>query len=133
MPPHLRDGHYKGAAKLGHGRATSIRTTCPGGIAAQQYAPDEIHGKRYYEPTRYGAEARYAEVVERVRERLRGRSSPPAEEQLSPSSPYGGALSTPASRPYSARGVEEQIRMARRSSATSPTGSGNSKRTSKYP
>ena len=72
MPPHLRDGHYKGAAKLGHAQGYVYPHDLPGGIAAQQYAPDAIHGKRYYEPTRYGAEARYADVVEKVRERLRG-------------------------------------------------------------
>jgi putative ATPase len=80
VPAHLRDSHYKGSEKLGHGKGYQYPHDLPGGIAAQQYAPDAIHGKRYYEPTRYGAEARYAEVAERVRERLRGRSSPPAEE-----------------------------------------------------
>ena len=79
VPPHLRDSHYKGSAKLGHGKGYQYPHDLPGGIAAQQYAPDAIHGKRYYEPTRYGAEARYAEVAERVRERLRG-ASPPAGE-----------------------------------------------------
>ncbi|GAA2307989.1 replication-associated recombination protein A [Streptomyces kunmingensis] len=72
VPPHLRDGHYKGAAKLGHAQGYVYPHDVPGGIAAQQYAPDAIAGRRYYEPTRYGAEARYADVVERVRERLRG-------------------------------------------------------------
>jgi putative ATPase len=80
VPAHLRDSHYKGSEKLGHGKGYQYPHDLPGGIAAQQYAPDAIHGKRYYEPTRYGAEARYAEVAERVRERLRGRSSPPAAE-----------------------------------------------------
>lgn len=75
VPPHLRDGHYKGAAKLGHAQGYVYPHDVPGGIAAQQYAPDAIAGRRYYEPTRYGAEARYADVVERVRERLRGESS----------------------------------------------------------
>ncbi|MGY0022600.1 replication-associated recombination protein A [Streptomyces sp. cg35] len=72
VPAHLRDGHYKGAAKLGHAQGYVYPHDVPGGIAAQQYAPDAIAGRRYYEPTRYGAEARYADVVERVRERLRG-------------------------------------------------------------
>ncbi|GHG68232.1 replication-associated recombination protein A [Streptomyces griseocarneus] len=72
VPAHLRDSHYKGAQKLGHGQGYVYPHDVPGGIAAQQYAPDSVHGKRYYEPTRYGAEARYADVVERVRERLRG-------------------------------------------------------------
>jgi putative ATPase len=75
VPAHLRDGHYKGAAKLGHAQGYVYPHDVPGGIAAQQYAPDAVHGKRYYEPTRYGAEARYADVVERVRERLGGRGA----------------------------------------------------------
>ncbi|MEU3459101.1 replication-associated recombination protein A [Streptomyces sp. NPDC006733] len=72
VPPHLRDGHYKGAAKLGHAQGYRYPHDLPGAIAAQQYAPDEVHGRRYYEPTRYGAEARYADVLDRVRERLAG-------------------------------------------------------------
>ncbi len=72
VPAHLRDAHYKGAAKLGHGKGYQYPHDLPGAIAAQQYAPDAVHGKRYYEPTRYGAEARYADIVERVRERLAG-------------------------------------------------------------
>lgn len=72
VPAHLRDSHYKGAAKLGHGQAYQYPHDLPGGIAAQQYAPDEVHGRAYYEPTRHGAEARYADVVARVRERLAG-------------------------------------------------------------
>ncbi|GGT44656.1 replication-associated recombination protein A [Streptomyces purpureus] len=74
VPPHLRDGHYKGAAKLGHAQGYVYPHDVPGAIAPQQYAPDAVHGKRYYEPTRYGAEARYADVVEKVRERLKGES-----------------------------------------------------------
>ncbi|MFE6161768.1 replication-associated recombination protein A [Streptomyces sp. NPDC056486] len=72
VPPHLRDGHYKGAAKLGHAQGYVYPHDVPGAIAAQQYAPDTVAAKRYYQPTRYGAEARYADVVERVRERLKG-------------------------------------------------------------
>ncbi|MFJ9681564.1 replication-associated recombination protein A [Streptomyces sp. NPDC101194] len=70
VPAHLRDGHYKGAAKLGHAVGYVYPHDVPGGIAAQQYAPDAVRDQRYYQPTRYGAEARYADVVERVRERL---------------------------------------------------------------
>ncbi|MFJ1696567.1 replication-associated recombination protein A [Streptomyces sp. NPDC088252] len=70
VPAHLRDGHYKGAAKLGHAVGYVYPHDVPGGIVAQQYAPDAVRDQRYYRPTRYGAEARYADVVERVRERL---------------------------------------------------------------
>nr|WP_202429750.1 replication-associated recombination protein A [Streptomyces sp. SID4945] len=72
VPPHLRDGHYKGAKKLGHAQGYVYPHDVPGAIAAQQYAPDALKDRQYYTPTRYGAEARYADVVERVRERLRG-------------------------------------------------------------
>jgi putative ATPase len=86
VPPHLRDSHYQGSAKLGHGKGYQYPHDLPGAIAAQQYAPDAIHGKRYYEPTRYGAEARYADVAERVRERLRGGgpASPPPQKSREP-------------------------------------------------
>ncbi|WP_432160839.1 replication-associated recombination protein A [Streptomyces sp. NRRL F-5630] len=72
VPPHLRDGHYQGAKKLGHARGYVYPHDVPGAIAAQQYAPDALKDRQYYTPTRYGAEARYADVVEMVRERLRG-------------------------------------------------------------
>jgi putative ATPase len=70
VPPHLRDGHYKGAAKLGHAQGYVYPHDLPEGIAAQQYAPDEIHGREYYAPTRHGAEARYADAVEWTRKNL---------------------------------------------------------------
>ncbi|GAB2586241.1 replication-associated recombination protein A [Streptomyces capparidis] len=72
VPPHLRDSHYRGADRLGHGRGYVYPHDVPGAVAPQQYAPDAVHGHRYYAPTRYGAEARYADVVERLRERLAG-------------------------------------------------------------
>ena len=74
VPPHLRDSHYKGSQKLGHGKGYQYPHDLPGGIAPQQYAPDELHGKEYYHPTRHGAEARYADVAARVRAHLRGRA-----------------------------------------------------------
>lgn len=67
VPPHLRDGHYKGAAKLGHAQGYIYPHDEPAGVAAQQYAPDAIHGRRYYKPTRHGVEERYADRVEKIR------------------------------------------------------------------
>lgn len=72
VPAHLRDSHYQGSQQLGHGAGYQYPHDLPGGIAAQQYAPDAVHGRRYYEPTRYGAEVRYADIADRVRARLRG-------------------------------------------------------------
>jgi putative ATPase len=73
VPAHLRDGHYAGAKKLGHAQGYVYPHDLPEGVAAQQYAPDAVHGKRYYEPTRRGGEARYADIAEWVRGRLSGR------------------------------------------------------------
>ncbi|MGW2375851.1 AAA family ATPase, partial [Kitasatospora sp. NPDC001683] len=72
VPPHLRDAHYGGAGKLGHGRGYQYPHDLPEGIAAQQYAPDSVHGREYYQPNRRGGEVRYADTVEWTRGRLRG-------------------------------------------------------------
>mgnify|MGYP001379749774 CR=1 FL=1 len=76
VPGHLRDAHYKGAAKIGHGKGYRYAHDHPGGIVRQQYAPDAVHGREYYRPTRHGAEARFSEVLARIRSVLRGGSEP---------------------------------------------------------
>ena len=53
-------------------RATCYPHDDPAGVVRQQYAPDGLVGKRYYEPTTHGAEARYAERSERIRAILDG-------------------------------------------------------------
>jgi putative ATPase len=72
VPAHLRDASYKGARKLGHGAGYKYAHDYPGGVAEQQYAPDAIHGREYYRPTKHGMEARFAEVLARIRAVLRG-------------------------------------------------------------
>ncbi|GAA1955940.1 replication-associated recombination protein A [Catenulispora subtropica] len=84
VPPHLRDAHYSGAQSLGHGQGYVYAHDVPGGVAAQQYAPDAVHGQQYYEPTRHGAEARYADVYDRVRALLAGDRPAPAEPKTPP-------------------------------------------------
>ena len=70
VPAHLRDGHYRGASALGHGEGYVYAHDAPGGVAAQQYLPDDLVGVRYYLPTDHGFEARVTEVLQRVREGL---------------------------------------------------------------
>ena len=67
VPPHLRDAHYKGAASLGHGVDYEYPHDHPGGWVAQQYLPDEVVDRRYYQPTRHGAEAAVADRMEEHR------------------------------------------------------------------
>ncbi|MFZ5872123.1 MAG: replication-associated recombination protein A, partial [Actinomycetota bacterium] len=57
VPPHLRDAHYPGAKALGHGRGYLYAHDAPHGVAAQQYAPDDLVGREYYVPTDRGFEA----------------------------------------------------------------------------
>lgn len=72
VPMHLRDAHYPGAARVGHGKGYIYPHDLPDAIAPAQHAPDEVAQRSYYQPTRYGAEARYADLVERIRAKLRG-------------------------------------------------------------
>jgi putative ATPase len=72
VPGHLRDSHYPGAKKLGHGRGYQYPHDFEHGLVRQDYAPEEVRERRYYEPTTHGAEARYAERWAKIREFLRG-------------------------------------------------------------
>ena len=54
VPKHLRDAHYPGAAKLGHGIDYKYPHNFPGGWVEQQYLPDELMGTRYYIPSGHG-------------------------------------------------------------------------------
>ena len=73
VPPHLRDAHYGGAKKLGHGVEYKYAHDEPFGIAEQQYAPDAIGDTAYYQPTTHGNEAAVKDRWERIRAIIRGR------------------------------------------------------------
>ena len=72
VPAHLRDAHYPGAKRLGHGRGYVYSHDSPHGVAAQQYAPDDLVGRQYYAPTDRGFEAGVRSRLERLRQILRG-------------------------------------------------------------
>ena len=73
VPPHLRDAHYGGSKKLGHGTTYEYSHDAPYGIAEQQYAPDVVLEAEYYQPTTLGAEAGFRDRWERIRRMIRGR------------------------------------------------------------
>jgi putative ATPase len=56
VPAHLRDAHYQGAAVLGHGTGYEYPHDHPDGWVAQQYLPDGLVGRRWYEPSDIGGE-----------------------------------------------------------------------------
>ncbi len=72
VPPALRDGHYAGAAKLGHAQRYRYPHDDPAGVVEQQYAPDELRERRYYQPTDHGAERAWGERAKALRRAVRG-------------------------------------------------------------
>jgi putative ATPase len=73
VPPHLRDGHYSGAAKLGNAQGYRYPHDDPDGVVPQQYPPDEVVGVDYYKPTSHGAEREIAGRLEKLRAIIRRR------------------------------------------------------------
>ena len=73
VPPHLRDAHYAGSKKLGHGTSYTYSHDEPYGIAEQQYLPDVLADAAYYRPTELGNEAAVKQRWERIRRMVRGR------------------------------------------------------------
>ncbi|AQP52149.1 replication-associated recombination protein A [Tessaracoccus flavescens] len=67
VPAHLRDAHYSGAKKLGHGEGYRYPHDFEHGVVAQTYLPEDLESARYYEPTGNGQEAMIADRVELLR------------------------------------------------------------------
>ena len=67
VPEHLRDAHYKGAKRLGHGVGYQYSHDHPEHFVAQDYLGAN---KRYYEPTDQGTEKKIKERVEKWRAEL---------------------------------------------------------------
>ena len=67
VPVHLRDGHYPGAKRLGHGKGYVYSHDSEYGVVPQQYLPDELDGRRYYEPKELGAERDISARLEKIR------------------------------------------------------------------
>ncbi|WP_077487854.1 replication-associated recombination protein A [Sinomonas mesophila] len=72
IPAHLRDAHYAGAQRLGHGKGYTYSHDAPHSVATQQYPPDDLVGKDYYVPTGNGAEREIGSRLERLRGIVRG-------------------------------------------------------------
>ena len=67
IPMHLKDAHYKGAAKLGHGVEYKYAHNYPNHYVKQQYLPDSLVGTTFYEPTENGYEKVIREYLEKIR------------------------------------------------------------------
>ena len=69
VPIHLRDGHYQGAAKLGHGVGYDYPHDHPEGWVPQRHLPEELGDRTYYDPSPHGFE-------QEIRTRMQRRTEP---------------------------------------------------------
>lgn len=68
IPNHLKDAHYRSAAKLGHGDGYRYAHDYPNHYVRQQYLPDALKGASFYEPTDIGYENTIKQNLLRIRE-----------------------------------------------------------------
>src|SRR6185369_6192632 len=69
-PDYLRDAHYPGAASLGRGEGYRYPHDEPGGVADQPLLPEELQGRRFYEPTGRGFEEELERRMSELRKKL---------------------------------------------------------------
>lgn len=67
VPDHLKDAHYKGAKELGHGIGYLYPHNYEAGWVKQQYLPNRLKNKRYYQPKKTG---KFEQALATVYERL---------------------------------------------------------------
>lgn len=72
VPKPLRDAHYPGAKRLGHGKGYVYPHDEPVGVAEQQYLPDPLVGTEYYRPTERGHEREISARLAKLRAITRG-------------------------------------------------------------
>ena len=56
VPDHLKDSHYSGASKLGHGKTYKYAHNYPNGYVKQQYLPTPLVDATYYNGIKRGKE-----------------------------------------------------------------------------
>ncbi|MFB9309622.1 putative ATPase [Agromyces hippuratus] len=72
VPKHLRDAHYPGAKRLGHGKGYKYPHDDEIGVVAQEYLPESLRGAVYYEPTEHGNEREVSARLAKLRRIVRG-------------------------------------------------------------
>lgn len=72
VPAHLRDGHYEGAKKLGSAVGYAYPHDDPRGVVRQDYLPELLRDRVYYQPTDHGSEKRISDYLGRLRRIIRG-------------------------------------------------------------
>ncbi|POH67463.1 AAA family ATPase [Cryobacterium zongtaii] len=72
VPKHLRDAHYPGAKRLGHGKGYKYPHDDALGVLTQDYLPTELRRKQYYTPTEHGNERDVSARLAKLRKIIRG-------------------------------------------------------------
>lgn len=68
IPTHLQDAHYKSAEKLGHGLGYKYAHDYPNHYVKQQYLPDGLTDRVFYEPTEIGYEKQMRDYMKKIKE-----------------------------------------------------------------
>ncbi|KFF60629.1 ATPase AAA [Cryobacterium sp. MLB-32] len=71
VPKGMRDAHYPGAKRLGHGKGYRYPHDDALGVVAQQYPPTELASTQYYEPTEHGHEREISARLLKIRRIVR--------------------------------------------------------------
>lgn len=64
VPPHLRDSHYSGAEKLGHGIDYKYPHNYENHYVDQEYLPEELKNISFYNPGKIGREKKTKQFLE---------------------------------------------------------------------
>jgi putative ATPase len=78
VPDALKDTHYKGAQRLGHGKGYKYAHDYEGGVVAQEHLPEK---KKYYEPTEHGFEKKVRERIEAWKKVMEGGGRPAERDE----------------------------------------------------
>jgi putative ATPase len=69
-PDYLRDAHYPGAAALGRGEGYRYAHDEPDAVSDQPLLPEELRGRRFYQPTGRGFESELGQRLAELRKKL---------------------------------------------------------------
>lgn len=80
VPLHLRNAAHPGLGQFGYGAGYRYPHDDPQGWVPQEYVPSGACSRPYYEPSPRGVEARFRELLERLRRQMREASGGPGQE-----------------------------------------------------
>lgn len=67
IPSHIRDGHYSGAQKLGRAEGYKYPHNYPNSYVKQQYLPDNLKDKKYYNPGNNKMEDAFSSYMNKIK------------------------------------------------------------------